>query len=389
MITVMMVVEATAGGTLRHVLDLARACHNRGAAVHLVCSTRRESSSCVALGQLRGTGIEVDELDMWREVHPVRDLTAAVRLRRIIARTKPDVLHLHSSKAGAIGRIAAAGLGWRAPAVVYTPHAYSFMTQGGAIKRRAYRFAEWTLLLWTDRVVAVSESERRVASRLGAADRVMTVPNGIDTAGVDMNPPVTGSRHSLRIGWLGRLVWQKQPEAAVTASFVLSRLGVEHELLMGGDGPGRNQVLAAIRERQAEKHIRMLGHVLDTKTFYRGIDILLMTSRYEGLPYAGLDAMAHGVPIVSFNVPGIRDLVTHGVTGLLAEPDDSGALAAHMARLARDPDLRLNLGSAARQRVAREFRLEVQTERLFKLYESLANRARVPTPTPDHGILPT
>ena len=370
MTTVMMVVEATAGGTARHVVELALGCRRRGLGVHLVCATRRDAAFRNTLPELRASGVVVDELDMRRQPHPARDALAASRLRRTIVSAEPDVVHLHSSKAGALGRCAVIGLGRRAPAVVYTPHAYASLAQPGVLNRWAYRCAERVLLPWTDRVVAVSASEGRIATRLGGA--VAIIPNGVDA---ERTVPARRREHGpLRVGWLGRMAWQKDPESAVVASYVLAQLGVEHELLLGGAGPELPRVTAAIRRYRAEHSVRVLGYVHDTAAFHAGIDLLLTTSRYEGLPYAALDAMAHGLPIVGFDVPGVNDLVTHGVTGLLAPRGDPGALAAHAARLARDPGARAAMGAAARKRVRAEFRLDTQLDRFCDLYETLAAR---------------
>jgi glycosyltransferase involved in cell wall biosynthesis len=366
---VMMVIEPTTGGTARHVTALAVGCRARGIDVHLVC--RRDNAFRNAVREVRDAGVHVDEVEMRREIHPLLDSMAAFRIRRLITDASPDVLHLHSSKAGALGRGAVVGLGRRAPAVVYTPHAYAFMAQAGPLHRLCYWCVERVLLPWTNRVVAVSPSEGRAATRLGAEERVAIIPNGVDTS--DDSSPEIAPHPWLRIGWLGRLVWQKNPEAAVKASFVLSRLGVPHELLVGGEGPHRDRLRRAIAECRSEHWVRELGFVEDTEAFHSNIDILLITSRSDGLPYAGLDAMAHAVPIVGFDVPGVQDLVEHGVNGLLAPAGDAGALAAHLARLARDPELRRRFGLAARERVRREFRFETQLDRVCRLYESLAS----------------
>lgn len=372
---VMIVLEATDGGTARHVADLALGAHLRGLAVHLVCATRRNPEFRHTLSRLRDAGITVHELDMRRRVHPLRDIAAVVRLRSLILSTAPDVLHLHSSKAGALGRSAIVGLGGRRPVVVYTPHAFAFLAQPGRLNRWVYRRVEGALLPWTDGVVAVSESEGQAACRLGAKDRVVVINNGID-AGASLSRR-SGER-LLRVGWLGRLAWQKNPVAAIKTSFALSSLGPDHELLLAGDGPDREQVLAAIRELRAEASVRVLGRIRDTDAFLAGIDVFLMTSRTEGLPYAGLAAMAHGLPIVGFDVPGVRDLVEPGVTGLLAAPGDFGELAAHVARLGRSEELRRSFGVGAQRRVRNDFQLGDQLDQLSLLYRSLA-AARVAT----------
>ena len=369
MAKVMMVLEATDGGTARHVVDLALGSHSRGLTVHLVCATRRNPEFRHTLSQLRDAGITVHELDMRRRVDPLRDIAAVVQLRSLIVSVAPDVLHLHSSKAGALGRSAIVGLGRRRPVVVYTPHAYAFLAQPGRLNRWIYRRVESALLPWTDGVVAVSESEGQAACRLGAKDRVVVINNGVDASSISSRP---SGETPLRVGWLGRLAWQKNPVAAIKTSLALSDLGLDHELLLAGDGPDREQVLAAIRELRAETSVQVLGPIRDTAAFLAGIDVFLTTSRTEGLPYAGLDAMAHGLPIVGFDVPGVRDLVDHGVTGLLTAPADPGELAAHVARLGRSEDLRRSFGDAAQRRAQNDFQLRKQLDELSLLYRSLA-----------------
>lgn len=368
MSTVMMVLEATDGGTARHVVDLALGAHSRGLTVHLVCATRRKPQFRHTLSQLRKAGITVHEFDMHRKVHPLWDIAAVVRLRSLILRIAPDVLHLHSSKAGVLGRSAIIGLGRSRPMVVYTPHAYAFLAQPGRLNRWVYRRVESALLPWTDGVVAVSVSEGQAACRLGAKDRVVVINNGVDAG---TRSPRSGDR-LLRVGWLGRLAWQKNPVAAIKTSVALSGLGLDHELLLAGDGPDQEQVLTAIRDLRAEASVRVLGHIRDTDAFLASIDVFLMTSRTEGLPYAGLDAMAHGLPIVGFDVSGVRDLVDPGVTGLLAVPGDLGELAAHVARLGRSEELRHSFGVAAQRRARNDFQLHEQLDQLSLLYRSLA-----------------
>ena len=378
MTKVMIVTGTTSGGVGRHVSEIARGCHRRGLGVHVVCASRRGPGSARTLGELRAAGIAVDELDMCRRFDPVSDAAAAMRLRRLIARSAPDLLHLHSAKAGALGRAAALGLGPRRPAVLYTPHAYAFLTQAGNLKRLGYWCAERVLARLTDCIVAVSQSEGRAALRLGGRAPIV-IPNGVEAT------DVTSERRAapadcLRIGWLGRMTWQKHPLAAVNVSAALSDLGIDHRLMMAGEGPELAAVRKLVCMARAEKRVRLLGHVADTDAFYAGIDVLLITSRGEGLPYAGLDAMARGVPLAGFDVAGVRDLVEHGATGMLAPAGDVDALALFLSQLARETGLRARFAAAARERVRKAFGLGDQVERLCALYQShAASRAAAPT----------
>jgi len=302
----------------------------------------------------------------------VRDGAAAIRLRRLVASSDPDVLHLHSSKAGALGRVAAFGRNRHDPVIVYSPHAYAFLTQAGLLNRLGYWCAERALLRWTDCVVAVSKTEERAAAQLGGDSRVVVIPNGVDATRI-ASRPAKDCPGRLRIGWLGRMTRQKRPEAAIKVSAILSDLGINHQLLLGGGGPEYGQISRMARQTSVEDRVRVLGHVLDTDAFYGEIDVLLMTSRSEGLPYAGLDAMAHGIPIVGFDVPGVRDLVEDGVTGLLAPSGDIGVLARKLSQLVHE-DQRRAMGAAAGERVRKSFQLGDQLDKLCSVYQSLASK---------------
>lgn len=366
---VMIVAQPTAGGTARHVAELAVGCRTRAIDVHLVCGRSTSAAHRRFVEELRARDIPVEQLDMDRELSPGRDALAAMQLRHMITQTAPHVVHLHSSKAGALGRMAVIGLR-RRPAVVYTPHAYAFLAQPGTLQRHCYRWLERAMAPWVDRIVAVSSSEAQAAACVGCGARVVVVPNGVAAH-------AAARRHEtapLRIGWLGRMTWQKNAPAAVTASLVLAKLGIEHELWMGGEGSELEHVRAAIVDAGAS-WIQLLGHVVDTHAFYEHIDLLLNSSRAEGLPYVGLDAMARGLPIVGFDVPGVRDLVEHGTTGFLAPAGDPGALAALLARLARSADLRRTMGEAARRRVREGFQLERQLDCICELYRELTTRS--------------
>lgn len=378
MTKVMIVTGTTSGGVGRHVSDVARGCYRRGLGVHVVCASRRGPGSARTLAELREAGIAVDEIEMRRGFHPVSDAIAALQLRRLIQQRAPDLLHLHSAKAGALGRVAALWLGPRRPAILYTPHAYAFLTQAGRLRRLAYWCIERMLARLADCIVAVSQSEACAALSLGARARIV-IPNGVEAGAV--GPAQRATRADcLRIGWLGRMTWQKHPLAAVHISTALSHLGIDHRLIMAGDGPELAPLRNFVRGARAGSRVRLLGHVADVDAFYAGIDVLLITSRGEGLPYAGLDAMARGIPLIAFDVAGVRDLVEHGATGMLAPAGDVHALALLVSQLARETEMRARFAAAARARVRNGFDLADQLERLCALYQShAAHRAAART----------
>lgn len=326
---------------------------------------------------MRRTGVQVTELDMWRRVRPFRDAAAVMGLRRLLRVSRPDLLHLHSSKAGAIGRLAAAFSG--TGPVVYTPHAYAFLDVAAGWRRAFYLAAERVLARLADMVVAVSESEREATLRHGLqpASRVTVVPNGLDEQ--TLRALERGETHHagesagvLRLGALGRLERQKAPLRLLDLATALRRRGVRFGLAVAGEGSLASACRTEARQRGIDGVVRFLGHVDDVRAFYRDIDVFVTTASFEGMPYSILDAMAAAVPVVGFDVPGVRDLVTSGETGYLSPAFDIERMVDSVSDLAARADLGRSMGLAGRQRVRASFRLDRQVDALVELYESAA-----------------
>ena len=274
---VMLVMEATDGGTARYLEETAKALCEAGAGVHVVCAARRRPEFRNVMRALEDAGVWVTEVDMCREIQLREDARAIWELRRVFQSSRPDVIHLHSSKAGALGRIAAVLAGTRP--VVYTPHAYGFLDDSRPMFARFVLFAERVLGHWTDNLVAVSDSEsdETLRHRLVPAARVTVIPNGLRWLPDEdlirrLARTSAKAGRQIRLGCLGRLEQQKDPIQLIHLAASLARRGLSFQLDIGGSG-----ALRAACERCAETHglcdkIRFLGRVVDTPAFYRSID---------------------------------------------------------------------------------------------------------------------
>jgi glycosyltransferase involved in cell wall biosynthesis len=368
----MMIVEAAAGGTGRHVRELSCALALRGLDVTVVYSPRRDPSYAQSFPAAVRGAIRLIPVDMRREVRPLHDFPALWSIFRAIVRIRPQVVHLHGSKAGALGRMAAAAAGCRS--VIYTPHAFAFL-DGPGLASIAYRWLEARLARLTDHLIAVSPSEERAALRELHLDpaKVTTIPNGVRRPNAARAP--SRSPH-LRLGFLGRLERQKDPLSAVRLAAILKRRGASFSLEIGGDGSLAECVRAfAVRLGVADR-VHCAGYIHDVESFYARIDALVVPSRYEGLPYAVLDAMARGVPVLGFDVPGVADAVASGRSGRLVPRGDLEALASAVETFADSPAHREALGREAQRAVAARFVFDEQIEQTFALYRKSAARAR-------------
>ena len=289
------------------------------------------------------------------------------RLRRIVARLKPDLIHSWMFTANAYARLAASGV----PVVVGERCVDRW--KGGwqhAVDRR--------LLGRTAKVVGNSRAVADFAAERGVpADRLAVIPNGVEPLAADptfrsdllrsLNLPADAKP----VVTVGRLAPQKRPEDMVWAFQLLHQCNPHAVHLIVGDGP-----LRARCEEQAARfghapRCRFLGHRTDAAKIIAAADVLWLGSEYEGQSNAVMEAMSAGVaPIVS-DIPSNRELVTDGETGFVVKVGDAMGFCQFADRLLADDALRARLGNAARERVRAEFSVDAMVTRYEGLYREV------------------
>jgi glycosyltransferase involved in cell wall biosynthesis len=371
---VLMVVESSGGGTGRHVLDLADGLIARGVEVHVIYSPLRADQMffdrLAEIPSLRAT-----PLPMRTGPHP-RDIGVVRAVKRYLRNFGPfDAIHGHSSKGGAIARLAAFGAG--VPAI-YTLHGLIMMDPGlPRWKWLFYLTIELTLSLRTARVIAVSPEEARAAVRVGLGrSRVVTVPNGI-------GPLKLAPRHEARrimgvsddalvIGFVGRLVDQKAPDVLVKAFATTTRVAPHARLAMVGAGPLDKPLRELAWRLGVADKIIWLGE-RDARGVFAGFDVFALSSRKEGLPYVVLEAMVAGLPVIATSSAGVEILVEPGVNGAVVPPGDDAAFARALIDLALNPQRLARYAAASRARAA-ELTIDAMVERTLDVYEALTAR---------------
>lgn len=344
---VALVLETSGGGSGRHVLDLAAGLAAAGHDATVVWSpVRAEAAFAEALAAL--PGVRSRELPMRREVGPsdAGSLRALAALMR--AEGPHDVIHGHSSKAGALVRLLPGSV---SGARVYTPHAFRTMDPSlRTAPRLVYGGVEAALARWAQRVIAVSAAEFRHARRLGyPARRLRLVVNG---AAPRATPDRAAARaemglddDAVAVGFVARLAPQKNPLLFVDA---MRRAQAAAPRLAGvviGDGPLR----AAAEARAQGARVSFLGW-RDGAALMNGLDVFCMTSAYEAMPYTLLEAIHAGLPIVSTQVGGVEETIIDGETGaVIPEPADPETIARALVALCEDPALRRRWSEGARR----------------------------------------
>ncbi len=369
MIRVLHVLEAIEGGTARHVVDVVR--HSAGIE-HEVATPRLRIGGLTdgtARDRMEATGAIVHGVQMQRTPWTPTNATALAALVRLIRAREPDIVHAHSSVGGLLGRLAATAC--RTPCI-YTPH--------GITEVRAGRVAERALRPLTQRLIAVSasEGELALALRLTSPDRLRLIPNGIEP---DAPPPL--SLRSLLgieptvplVGTIARLVPQKAPEDFVAACSAVARFEPEARFVMIGGGTLATAVDGAVQHAGLGDRFTRLDALDGAAAALGELDVFALPSRFEGGPYAPLEAMRAGTAVVLSDAVGNRDAVEQDVSGLLVPVGDPTAMAAAIVGLLRDGPRRRAMGQAGRQRVVECFDVREMGRRLTEVYGEVVRRS--------------
>ncbi len=300
-----------------------------------------------------------------------RDVLGLVELVRLMLRERPALVHANSSKAGVLGRIAAALA--RVPIRIFTAHGWAFAAASSA-SRPLYLWADRLMRPLTTAVVCVSERERStgLAARTCAAGRTVVIHNAVDVDGALVASHGGGT--PMRVVSVGRIAPPKDFLTLLQAVAIVPDTSIELTLL--GDGPERKLVEDEVARLGLTERVTLAGDVSDVPARLADADVFVLSSRSEGFPISVLEAMAAGLPVVAADVGGVSEAVEDGVTGHLFAAGDVGALAATLAALATDAPGRLRLGQAARARAAADFSLPQWRDRYVKLYDDLITGRR-------------
>ena len=336
-----------------------------------------------------GAGI-IEVPSLVREIAPGRDACGLRQLRRILRALRPDIVHTHSSKAGILGRLAARREG--VPVVVHTVHGWSFHDEMTPLSRAVYVRLERRAAHWTDRIITIStfHRDKGLGARVGKPWQYRTIRalNDLSRYSVDRQARSVARAtlglplDSFVVGTVGRLSEQKDPQTWVRSASLIAARASDARFVMVGDGDLRGVTERIAAEVGIADRLLLTGLRDDAPQILPGFDVLLLTSRWEGLPLVIPQAMASGVPVVASAVDGNREVVRDGENGLLAPPSKPEALADAVLRL-RNPDLAAKLVAAGHE-TARDFSLERTVPQLEELYTECAGE-KLGSPSPCGG----
>jgi glycosyltransferase involved in cell wall biosynthesis len=323
-----------------------------------------------------------------RPVSPLNDALTLVRLLDILRDWRPHIVHTHMAKAGTLGRAATAiynaTAGRAAPArIVHTYHGHVLEGYFSPAKTRFFVGIERQLASVTHRIVAISPRIQRELLddyRIGHSHQYRVVPLGFDLSGLTAIDD--GARIEARstlgldarahvVTTVGRLTAIKQHDLFIATAALIAGRDPDAVFLIAGDGELRAGLTTRAREAGIASRVRFLGWRRDLAAIYAASDVFLLTSRNEGTPVALIESLASGVPGVSTDVGGVRDVIESEAIGLLAPFGDAQALAAQVGSLLNEPARRRSMGERGRTIVVARYGIDRLVADIDRLYREL------------------
>jgi len=329
--------------------------------------------------------------EMGREVNVWDDLAALWRVLRILIREKPDIVHTHTAKAGAVGRLAVLlyrvlfPFSSKPVNVFHTYHGHVFHSYFSGWKTLLYRGIEKALGLFTTRIITLSETLKKelVGFDIAPESKITVIPLGIDLSPFlelenlrgHLRSELKANDETFLVGIVGRLVPIKGHSVFFQAAKIVSDMPEFHDkniqFLVVGDGTLRETLESQVRELGITDRAVFLGFRTDLNVIYADLDLLVLSSFNEGTPVSVIESLCSGVPVVSSSVGGVPDLIRDGENGLLVPPADAGKLAEAIASVMKDTDLRKKLGENGKSSVYPDYHYTHLVDRLGRFYESL------------------
>ncbi|MFZ5516351.1 MAG: glycosyltransferase family 4 protein [Candidatus Zhuqueibacterota bacterium] len=343
--------------------DITVLCQSEG---ELTEALKRQQIRCIILNELK------------REINPYFDFVACLKLYRILRNEKIDIIHTHSSKPGFVGRLAAKAAGIKC--IVHTVQGFAFHEQSSKLSVLLFGMMERIAGLASDRVIIVNDKDRFVADqmRLVPSKKITTIYNGIDVESlnskvrnVSLDELIGIKKNGALVGMVARLWKQKSPQDFIRSIPIVVREIPSARFLVIGDGPLQPELAELSRELGVQDNVSFLGWRTDVQDIVKQLDVMVLTSLWEGLPLTLLEGMALSKPIVATNIKGNNELVVHEITGFLASPRDYQKIGEYTLTLLKNKPLARSMGERAFIRVKEKFDIRNIVEQINSEYLKL------------------
>jgi glycosyltransferase involved in cell wall biosynthesis len=311
-------------------------------------------------------------------ISPYNDIMALGEVIRLLRKNSYTIVHTHNSKAGFIGRLAAALS--RVPVVVHTIHGFSFHDFERPPRRALFSFLEKIAAGWADKLITISEPLKEWGQRegIGKPEQYITIYSGIEIDKFRVTIDIEEKRRQLGIpsghkvvGVVSKL-WEGKGHISIlqAAKGIIERVP-EVSFLIVGEGYLEKQLKELTEQLGLKDHVIFTGFRTDVPEVTATFDVAVLASFFEGMGRVLLEAMVLGKPVVATRVGGIVDVVDEGINGMLVPPGDVGALAEAISRLLLDESLRQKMGEAAKEKIDARFSASNMVKKIDRIYREL------------------
>ena len=309
-------------------------------------------------------------------IHLPKDLLAMIEMVRFIKKNKIDIVHTHSSKAGILGRFAGAAA--KAKIIIHTVHGWSFNDFQNLLVRQFYVGLERLSAKFTDKIIAVSnhDIQKGLAHNIGSGSQYALVRYGIPRVQFGTRDPTIRKELGISpeawvIGTSACFKPQKAPEDFVRFAFLARQVFPQARFLWVGDGVLRKKIEKLITQFNLEEQFILLGWRRDIPRILSAMDAFVLTSLWEGLPIAVLEAMASQVPVVATRTGGISEVISESETGFLVSCHDMASMLEKVHVLLQDTPLKERILRSAKQCVNEQFDTKTMVKAHEDLYQKL------------------
>lgn len=369
--------EASDGGALKHLAYLVGRLDRGTFDITVVLSRSRKGDITEVIEEMESVGAKVQFLPMCRSINPVKDFIAFFQLFFLINRGKFDIVHAHSSKAGALFRSVA----WlcKVSLICYTPHCFYFQGKKGI--KKAFFLSIEKLLAKITTFIIVSENEQKeiIKNRLAKPIKILNINNAIDFNEYKQNKEISETKlhyginpNAFVVGSIGRLVPQKDYKTLIYTAKEVLKSYPGTIFLIAGKGQLFTELQELVLKLKLEDSVILVGHVKEIWKIYGIIDILVSTSLWEGLPYVFLEAMRYEKAIIATDT-GNDTTIIHDETGFITSISDHVSIAKKIIKLIENKQLAIQMGKKGNKRLTQKYSFEHFIQQHEILYEKGVN----------------
>ncbi|MBN2090305.1 glycosyltransferase family 4 protein [candidate division KSB1 bacterium] len=362
-------------GVQKAMLDILERLDRNKCHITILCNAEGELTE--AATKLNINFIILPELR--REINPLFDIIAVIKLIKLIKKNRFQLVHTHSSKSGFVGRLAASAAGVKC--IVHTVQGFAFHEYSSKLAIFVFGLMERIAGVFSDKIIFVNQYDKITASkmRLASAEKMITIPNGIDF--VELSSRSRSSANTKKsigieasdavVGMVARLWEQKSPQDFIRSVPTVVKEFSAAKFLVIGDGHLKGELQQLSIELGISENVLFLGWRNDVRELLKILDVFVLPSLWEGLSVSILEAMASGKPVVASNIKGNNELVVDGATGYLVEPRNPEQIGEKVLTLLKNRTLAEKMGLNGYKRVKENFNIHDTVCKINQLYDTL------------------